>query len=398
MDSLELCRELAIIIVAAKICGLVARKIRVPQVAGEIVAGLIIGPSLFGWVQTSDFLGDLAEIGVILLMFNAGLGTNINTLKKTGIKATLIACAGVFIPLICGALLFMTFYGWSAPGTEEFYRGIFIGTILTATSVSITVQALKELGKLSTEVGQTIMSAAIIDDVIGILVLTFVIGLKDPSQSIAKVVFSTALFFVFAVGAGYVIFIAFRKIDERWPHTQRIPILAMALAFGFSYIAEHFFGVADITGAYCAGVILSSISDSDYISRKMDIESYMLFGPIFFASIGLQTNVRELDMTILLFSVFFVIVGMAAKVVGCGAMAGILRYNGSDSLKIGCGMMTRGEVALIVAQRGLKMGLLKEQFFTSVILLIIVSSITTPIILKLLYSRNVTKPASIKAQ
>lgn len=388
MDSLELCRELAIIIVAAKFFGLVARKLRAPQVAGEIVAGLLIGPSVLNLVQSSDFMSALAEIGVILLMFSAGLGTNLQDLKRTGARAFLIACAGVFIPLICGAILYMSFYGFASVGTEEFYKAIFIGTILTATSVSITVQALKELGKLNGEVGQTILSAAIIDDVIGILVLTIVIGFKDPSTNFGKVLMDTGLFFVFAVGAGILINKVFQWVDTRWPHTQRIPILALALAFSFSYIAEHFFGVADITGAYCAGVILCTLGDSSYINRKTDIQSYMLFGPIFFASIGLQTNIRELNTTILVFSVFFVLVGMLSKIIGCAGMSKLLHFSNNDALKIGCGMMTRGEVALIVAQRGLKIGLLHETFFTAVILLIIVSSITTPIILKLLYARD----------
>ena len=241
MDSLELCRELAIIIVAAKFFGLIARKLRAPQVAGEIVAGLLIGPSVLNLVQSSDFMSALAEIGVILLMFSAGLGTNLQDLKRTGARAFLIACAGVFIPLICGAILYMSFYGFASVGTEEFYKAIFIGTILTATSVSITVQALKELGKLNGEVGQTILSAAI-----GILVLTIVIGFKDPSTNFGKVLMDTGLFFVFAVGAGILINKVFQWVDTRWPHTQRIPILALALAFSFSYIAEHFFGVADI--------------------------------------------------------------------------------------------------------------------------------------------------------
>ena len=236
--------------------------------------------------------------------------------------------------------------------------------------------------------GQTILSAAIIDDVIGILVLTIVIGFKDPSTNFGKVLMDTGLFFVFAVGAGVLINKVFQWVDTRWPHTQRIPILALALAFSFSYIAEHFFGVADITGAYCAGVILCTLGDSSYINRKTDIQSYMLFGPIFFASIGLQTNIRELNTTILVFSVFFVVVGMLSKIIGCAGMSKLLHFSNNDALKIGCGMMTRGEVALIVAQRGLKIGLLHETFFTAVILLIIVSSITTPIILKVLYARD----------
>ena len=388
METIEILRQLAIIIIFAKLFGLTARRLKAPQVAGEIVAGLIIGPSLLCWVQPSQFLAGMAEIGVILLMFNAGLGTNINELKRSGLKATLIACAGVFIPLVCGTILFMFFFGFDKVGSENFYKAIYIGTILTATSVSITVQTLKELGKLKNFTGTTIVSAAIIDDVIGIIVLTVVIGFKDPSSNTLKVVLNTALFFVFALVAGYLFYRIFKIVEKRYNHTRRIPIVGLALAFSMSYIAQHFFNVADITGAYIAGVILCSTKDSDYIARKMDINSYMLFGPVFFASIGLATNVKNIDTTILVFSLAFVLVGMGAKVIGCGLMARACHFNRLESLKIGCGMMTRGEVALIVAQRGLAAGLLEHTFFTAVILLIIISSITTPIILKALYSKD----------
>ena len=233
------------------------------------------------------------------------------------------------------------------------------------------------------------MSAAIIDDVIGIIVLTAVISTKSSNTSIGMVALKTVLFFVIVLVLGYLCFRLMEIIDERHPKTRRIPILGLFLAFSLSYIADKYFGVADITGAFCAGVILSSLRDSDYIERKMDINSYMIFGPVFFTSIGLQTNLKELDMTILVFSVFFVIVGMLCKVIGCGITAKLEGHNLSDSLKIGVGMMTRGEVALIVAQRGIKYGL-SSKFFTSVILLIVISSILTPIILKVLYAKEET--------
>ena len=388
MNTIEILRQLAIIIIFAKLFGLIARKLHAPQVAGEIIAGLLIGPSILGWVKSSEFLSGMAEIGVIMLMFNAGLGTNIHELKKSGVKATLIACAGVFVPLVCGTFLFMSFYGYDKIGTEKFYKALYIGTILTATSVSITVQTLKELGKLSSFVGTTVTSAAIIDDVIGIIVLTVVIGFKDPSSKTSAVILQTLLFFVFASLAGFIFHKIFKVFAKRYDHTRRIPIVGLALAFSFAYIAQKFFNVADITGAYIAGVILCSTKESSYISRKMDINSYMLFGPIFFASIGLQTNIRTIDTSIMLFSVAFVIVGMLAKIIGCAGMSRCLGFNKLNSLIIGCGMMTRGEVALIVAQRGLAAGLLEHEFFTSVILLIIVSSICTPLILKALYSKE----------
>ncbi|MCR4955548.1 MAG: cation:proton antiporter [Lachnospiraceae bacterium] len=386
MDTLEVLRNLAIILISAKLFGLLARRVNVPQVAGEIVAGLLIGPSLFNLVTENNFLQGMAEIGVILLMFSAGLETDINKLKKSGLKATLIALAGVFIPLVFGTILYMCFYGYAPFGSSRFIQAVFIGTILTATSVSITVQALKELGKISSYVGTTIMSAAIIDDVIGIVVLTSVLGLKDPSANITNVCIKTVSFFACSFVAGIIIFKIMQAIDKKWPHTRRISILSIVLAFSISYIAEKYFGVADITGAYVAGIILSSLDDSQYIDKKMDINSYMIFGPVFFASVGLQTNLKTVDVTILAFSIAFVIVGLLGKVIGCGLAAKLLRFSKLDSLKIGIGMMTRGEVALIVAQRGLKAQIIDSSYFTAVILLIVISSIITPILLKLLYA------------
>lgn len=381
-------KDLAIVIIAAKICGIVARKLHAPQVVGQIIAGLLIGPCVLGFVNQTDFLMQMAEVGVILLMFSAGLETDLKELLKTGPIAFLIACVGVFIPLVCGALFYMLYYGFAPWGSEEFYKAVFVGTILTATSVSITVQALKDMGKLKGKVGTTILSAAIIDDVIGIIVLTFVIGFKNPESSVSSVMISTILFFIMAVGVGFISYKIFKWVDKRYPHTRRIPIAGLAYCFILSYLAERYFGIADITGAYVAGIILCSIDDSSYIERKVDINSYMLFGPIFFASIGLKTNIDNITGSILLFSLGFVLVGLIAKIIGCGLMAKICRFNFPDSLKIGVGMMTRGEVALIVSQKGLSAGLLEPVYFTSVILLIIVSSISTPVLLKLLYSKD----------
>jgi len=388
MESYLVFKDLAIIIIAAKLCGIAARKCKAPQVVGEIVAGLLIGPSILGWVNQSDFLLEMAEIGVILLMFSAGLETDLKDLMKTGPIAALIACAGVFIPLLCGALLYMAFYGFAPWGSEAFYKAVFVGTILTATSVSITVESLKEMGKLKGKVGTTILSAAIIDDVIGIIVLTFVIGFKNPDSNPMAVLLNTILFFAFALVVGFISYKIFKLVDTKYPHTRRIPIAGLAFCLAMAYIAEKYFGIADITGAYVAGIILCSIRDSEYIAEKMDINSYMLFGPVFFASIGLKTNIESVSMGILVFSAAFVAAGLVSKIIGCGLMARLCKFNGLDSMKIGVGMMTRGEVALIVSQKGLSAGLLTPVYFTSVILLIIVSSIATPILLKMLYAKD----------
>lgn len=380
--------DLAIIIVFAKVFGILARFLKAPQVVGQIVAGLVIGPSILGLVNQSTFIIQMAEIGVLILMFSAGLETNLRDLMKTGLKALLIACAGVFIPLVGGTLLYMGFYGTSPLGSVEFYKAVFIGVIMTATSVSITVQTLRDMGKLKGTVGTTILSAAIIDDVIGIIVLTFVIGMTDPATKPTTVIVNTVLFFILAIGVGIVIYFFFKKYDAKHPHTRRIPILGLALCFIMAYIAEVKFGIADITGAYVAGIILCSLKDSEYIAEKMDINSYMLFGPVFFASIGLKTDISNFSSSLVVFCVGFVLVALITKIIGCGLMSRACGFKGLDTLKIGIGMMTRGEVALIVAQKGLSAGLISSEYFTAVIMLIIISSISTPILLKILYAKT----------
>lgn len=388
MDSYTIFKDIAIILMAAKFCGILARKVKAPQVVGEIVAGLLIGPCLLGWVAQSDFISQMAEIGVIILMFSAGLETDIKDLLKTGPVAFAIACMGVLVPLVGGTLLYMVFYGFSPIGSDEFYKALFTGTILTATSVSITVQALREMGHLEGKIGTTIVSAAVIDDVIGIIVLTFVIGLKTPDSSVGKVVINTVMFFAVSGIGGVIAYKLFKLFDAKYPHTRRIPIIGLALCLFMAYAAETFFGIADITGAYVAGIILCSIRDSDYIAEKMDINSYMIFGPLFFASIGLKTNIESFNMSILVFSIAFVILGMITKVIGCGLAAKLCGNSWLDSAKVGVGMMARGEVALIVSQKGLAVGMLSPVYFTAVILLIIVSSILSPILLKYLYLRQ----------
>lgn len=385
MESFDIFKDLAIIIFAAKIFGILAKTLKAPQVVGEIIAGLLLGPSILGLVDQSSFLAQMAEIGVILLMFSAGLGTDLKDMLKTGPQAFLIACVGVFVPLVGGYLVYSAFYGFGAVGSEEFLRAVFIGVIMTATSVSITVQTLRELGHLKGKIGTLILNAAIIDDVIGIIVLTFIIGFKDPETKPMKVIINTVLFFILSAVVGYICYRVFKLIDKKYPHQRRIPIMGLCLCFALSYVAEVYFGIADITGAYVAGLILCSLRDSDYIAEKMDINSYMLFGPIFFASIGLKTEFSGFTASLLFFSAAFVVVALVTKIVGCGLMSRAFGYKGKDALKIGVGMMTRGEVALIVSQKGLDVGLLDPKYFTSVILLIICSSILTPIIMKVLY-------------
>lgn len=387
METYEILRDLAIIVICAKGVGLLARKLKAPMVVGEIIAGLIIGPCLLDLVQPTDFINMMAEIGVVLIMFSAGLETNLQELKKSGFAALVIACIGVVVPLIGGSLLYMGIYGFSAFGTDEFFRAVFIGCIMTATSVGITVEVLKEMGQLKSRVGQTILSAAIIDDIIGIIVLTFVLGFKDPDSNTLLVSGKILLFLALSVILGYIFYRIFRYYDNRHAHTRRIPIIAIGLCLAMAYVAERYFGIADITGAYIAGIILCNTQDAEYIDRKVSINGYMFFAPMFFVGIGLKTDFSNVDTSMILFSVGFVVVALLTKIIGCGAISKCFGYSWADSLKIGIGMMTRGEVALIITNKGLGLGIIDSSYFTAVILLIIISSIVTPVMLKLLFSK-----------
>ena len=385
MGSLRFIIDVALILFAAKAFGIVARKLHAPEVVGEIIAGLILGPAVIGLVNQSDFISKMAEIGVIMLMFEAGLSTDMKKLKATGLKATVIACAGVFVPLVLGAVLFMSFYGFDKFGSDQFIKGLFIGTLMAATSVSITVAALKELGKLSSTVGTTIVSAAIIDDVIVIIVLTFVLSAKGSGASVVMTMLKAILFFAIAIISGFIIYKAFQWLDARYEHTRRIPIAALCYCMFMAYVAERYFGIADITGAYVAGVVLCNLHDVKYVERKVDVSSYMVFAPIFFAGIGLKVSFESMNLMLLFFSIAFVVVACISKIIGCGLTSKLCRFNWNDSLKIGIGMMTRGEVALITAQKGLAADLISSEYFTAVILMILVSSILAPILLKTLY-------------
>ena len=405
---MEIFRNLAIIIFAAEFMGLLAKKCKAPQVVGQIIAGLLIGPAIFNIVQPSDFLNQMAEIGVVLLMFSAGLETDLKELIRTGPLALAVACVGVAVPLLGGFVLFslLMYGGFPEVGSNEFFRALFIGSIMTATSVTISVQTLRELGHLKGKIGTLILSAAIIDDVIGIIVLTFVISLSggdnSGNSSIGKVLIQILLFFVVTIGVGILVYKLFKLLNKKYEHRRRIPIFGLAFALLMSFVAEEFFGIADITGAYAAGIILSSIKDSDYVAQKMDISSYMIFGPIFFVNIGLKTSFADMTGELIVFSILFVIVSLITKVIGCGLTAKLAKNSWKDSLKVGVGMMTRGEVALIVASKGLNVGLMDQKYFVAVILLIICSSIVTPIVLKLLYKGEPLpgeeKPVQVEAK
>lgn len=386
---------LALILILSKILINLCHKYGLPEVVGMLAAGLVIGAVKFIPNQTLltdtsvEGIGFIAKIGVILIMFTAGLDINIRQIKSVGLPSVVVTFAGVIVPMAFGFIVATLFNGGFVGLTyEKFLTNLFYGVILTATSVSVTVATLREIGKLDSKIGITVVAAAILDDIIGVIVLSLVIALKGNGAGAASplpVILKTVLFFVFAIVAGILISWLFKKIEEKFPHHRTLPILSVGICFLFAYISERIFGIADITGAFAAGLILSSNNESRYIERRSDIMSYMIFTPVFFASIGISTDFSGFNVNMLLFGLCFIVAGLLGKVVGCGGAALCFGYGKKDSLRVGVGMMARAEVALVCAGKGVEYGLADSAIMPFIVLLIIISSVVTPIILRASY-------------
>ena len=397
MESYSFLLFLAIIMISTKILGLFTRKIHMPAVVGALVAGVILGPSCLNLItltgDTGVFLEQMAELGVILLMFNAGLETDLSELKKNGVASFVTALIGVIVPLIGGFLGYAFFFHTDFSDYDEVLKAVFVGVVLTATSVSITVETLREMGKLKGKVGTTILGAAVIDDIIGIIVLTIVTSLKDTSVSPIPVVLKIVLYFVFIAVLIFVL-TKLKVFVEEQDEKRRTAIICVALCFILSYISEEYFGIADITGAYFAGLMLCTMKVGPYVARRCEIPSYLIFSPVFFASVGLKVTLGGMDASIWIFAIILLVIAILSKVVGCGLGAKICGCTGKEAFQVGIGMISRGEVALIVAQKGYASGMLDDVLFAPIVLVVIVTTLITPILLKLVMKDNDSEKAA----
>lgn len=378
--------DIALILLSTKLLGLVTRRFNLPQVVGALLAGVILGPSVLNILHETNFITRMAEIGVIVLMFTAGLESDISKLKSTGKHSFIIALLGVIIPLVGGTIVAYIFNDGSLTTVSELLQNVFIGTILTATSVSITVETLKELGKISEKSANVILGAAVIDDVLGILVLTLVSSLADSSINIWIVIIKILGFLAFSLVIGYLLYVFFDKWISKYDiDKRRFVIGAFVICLLLSFLAEEFFGVADITGAFIAGVILSKNKETSYIANRFDIISYMLLSPIFFASIGINMTIPKMSISVVVMTIVLIIVAILTKIIGCGIGAKLCGYSNCEVIQIGIGMISRGEVALIVANKGMKLGIMNSYFLPSIIIMVIITTIITPILLKRAY-------------
>lgn len=408
MSPYEILLPLALILCLTKLLGLGAHRIGLPAVIGMLIAGLLIGllkfiPSekfheLFFGENIRAWLSVFAKIGVVLIMFSTGLGTDLKMLKASGTASVVITTFGVLFPMAFGALV-----AWAFHIGTSLLSNLFYGAILTATSVSVTVAALKELGKLETKVGTSIVAAAVIDDVIGIIVLSVLTGFtSEPTEDAGSflpvwwenaawwlVILKIVCFFVIAVFIGLFLRKRFDKIENKYPHNRRVPILAICVCFLYAYVAEKIFGVADITGAYVAGLILGgTLRETPYVEVKTDVLGYMFFSPVFFATIGMNLDFSGFTGAFAAFGLCYVVAAIAGKLIGCGAAAKLCRFSNKDSFRIGCGMMVRAEVVLICTDKGISSGLVSPAVYPFVFLIIILTSVLAPLLLKISYKNE----------
>lgn len=399
MEVYEILLPLAIILVVSKVLMKCCEKIRFPAVIGMLLSGILVGLIRYIPGQTvltatgMEGLAFFAKIGVILILFTAGLETDLQKIKSIGGPAVVITVAGVAVPMALGFLVAtLCNGGFGALTKETLLQNLFYGTILTATSVSVTVATLREAGKLDSKVGTTIVAAAIIDDILGIVVLSFVLALKGDGAATAGptvVVIRTLLYFVAVAVVAFLASKFFTVLDRRFEHHRLVPIMGIAFCFIIAYASEKWFGIADITGAYIVGLILSGNKDSHYIDRKADIMGYMLFVPIFFANIGISTEFSDISVSFLAFGALFILAGMAGKFLGCGAAALACGYKPQDAARVGLGMMARAEVALVTAQKGVEYGVIHSSIMPFVVALILITSFVTPLLLHASYRREV---------
>lgn len=382
--------DLALILLSTKVLGLITRRYHMPQVVGALLAGLLLGPACLNILKETSFIHDTAEIGVVVLMFCAGMETDIDELKKSGKASFVIALFGVLVPLLGGVAVA---YFFNKPGMIDsdaecsiFLQNIFIGVILTATSVSISVETLKEMGKLKTHSGNAILGAAIIDDILGIIALTVVTSMADSSVSLWGVLLKIAGFFVFAAIAGFAFYFGYKKWERLAKKAlRRHAIIAFVFCLLLSYCAEVFFGVADITGAFVAGLVISKTQRTQWLASKFDTISYMFLSPLFFASIGINVALPKMNGMVVGFTVILVIVAVLTKILGCSLGAKLCKYKNYQCARIGVGMVSRGEVALIVADKGSSLGLMGSGFLGPVVIVVVITTIITPILLKIVF-------------
>lgn len=376
--------ELAIILLASKIAGDISVKLGQPSVLGKLLVGIILGPAIFGVISDSATLEELSHIGVILLMFIAGLETDIDEFRRSGKASTIVGLSGIIVPCgggyLAGVLMGLTTF-----------QALFLGLLLSATSVSISVQALKELNKLKSKEGAAILGAAVIDDVVVIIALAFLLSLAGGGDvHLGLMLLNKVLFFAGAILVGWKVVPWVLKKFAPLKVSQTIITAALIICFLFAYVAE-LAGVAAIIGAYIAGIAVSLTNFKHEIVEKVETIGYSIFVPIFFTSIGLKVTFAGMSDYIWPI-VWLSFLAILTKLVGAALGAKASQFSWRSSLGIGAAMVSRGEVALIIAAIGLESNLLSQELFAALVVVVLITTIVTPPMMKFIFKEEETQP------
>jgi Kef-type K+ transport system membrane component KefB len=384
-QTLNMLLPLAAILVGTKAIGQISSRFGLPAVFGELLLGLVLGPSLLGLLQPNDMFQLLADIGVILLMFIAGLETDTVAMRKAGKASTLTAIGGVILPLGGGLLVGQVF-------GMQWHQALFLGAVLTATSVSISAQTLREMGQLRSREGSTILGAAIIDDVLGVLVFALVMSLSGEGNMLLTLG-KMLLFFPIAWFIGDKVVPMLVRWERHLHHREASLALLLGMVLAYAWAAEALGSVATITGAYLLGVVVARHAKEGHIVHDGTAAlGYGFFIPIFFINIGLQARAEGL-MAAPILTVILVVVAILTKVFGGGLGAWLSGFAPRSSYQIGVGMISRGEVALVIAGAGLANGLLDSGLFSVLVVVTLATTLVTPPLLRLAFPAQGTAPA-----
>ncbi len=371
--------QLAIILIASKVAGSLSVRLGQPSVLGKLLIGIVLGPSVLGLVNETVTLAQLSQLGVILLMFIAGLETDIDDFKQSGKAASFVGLGGIILPLVGGYLV----GGMFGLSTMESW---FLGLLLSATSVSISVQALKELNQLQSREGTAIMGAAVIDDVVVIIALAFLMSFAGGDVNLTAVVLKKIAFFAGAILVGWKAVPWFLEKFGKLKVTETVISSALIVCLVFAYFAEYT-GVAAIIGAYIAGVAISVTKFKEEVFEKVETISYSIFVPVFFTSIGISAQFSGIADNLPLI-VILTVLAILTKFVGAGIGAKLSGFGWNSAMGIGSAMVSRGEVALIIAAIGLEAKLLTQDLFAVLVVVILITTIVTPPMMKVFFNRG----------
>ncbi len=383
---LPLLLALSILVASAKLAGALAVRLNQPAVLGELIAGLLLGPTaldLFHLPILNDSFGNtattvlqLSQLGVIFLMFSAGLETDLTDLRQSGRPAALAGLLGMLTPIVLTALAVL-------PLAMPSDSAIFLGIVLAATSVSISVQTLVELHRLRTPEGMALLGAAVVDDVLVILALSLFISLTGGDEvSLWVVLLRMILTLLASAVLGYLVLPRLAEWGDRLPVSQGMMALVIVSALLFAWSAEFVGGVAAITGAFIAGLGLGQTRWREEIVRELQTMNYAFFVPLFLVGVGLQADARRLETSVLPLGLVLVVVAILSKILGCGLGARLGGFSNRQALRVGVGMVSRGEVGLIVAGVGEGLGLISPQEFTLIVLVVLLTTLVTPPLLR----------------